>query len=190
MYQAGYYKLRIGIETASEKVAQAMRKKIEVNRLVDNLKVAKSIGMKMYGTFTFGAPESNREEDLKTVRLIKYLLEEALLDDLQISICTPQPGTPFHQMAKERGFLLTEDWVQFDGVRAVVSYPDYPAQEIEEVFALANGVFQNSASNRKIRKQGIGCFLLQKVRKDGVIKTATDAVKKIGREVNFKRMLK
>lgn len=59
--------------------------------------MAKELGMKMYGTFTIGAPQSTKREDLKTVALIKELVDKGLLDDLQISICTP---------SRERLFMI------------------------------------------------------------------------------------
>jgi len=134
MYEAGYYKIRFGIETASQKVSEAINKYIEIPRLIAILEGAKQIGLKTYGTFMFGAPESNKYEDDKTVGLIKRLVESELLDNVQISICTPQPGTPFYQWVKEKGYLLTEDFSQFDGGRSsVISYPEYSAYEIKKM---------------------------------------------------------
>lgn len=172
MYSAGYYKLRIGIETASEKVAKAMRKKIDIPRLKSILETAKEVKMKMYGTFTFGAPESTREEDMKTVRLMRELIEDNMLYDLQTSICTPQPGTPFYHWAKKKGYLLSTNWHDYDGATcAVVNYPDYSNKEIEEVFHLANEVWLRSFRKRKILQPGIGKVVREKIAKDGVLKT-------------------
>lgn len=156
MKSAGYYKLRIGIETASESVAKAMGKKIDIPRLKSILEIAKEVGMEMYGTFTIGAPEATRKEDMKTVALINELVSKHLLHDLQISICTPQPGTPFYWWAKERNYLTSTDWRDYDGAtRAVVSYPNYSGQEIEEVFDLAQGIYQYTLENRIKKKEAI-----------------------------------
>jgi len=149
MAGAGYYKLRIGIETASLVVAKAMQKPIDIPRLKAVLKIARSAGMKMYGTFTVGAPGSTRREDLKTVRLVKELLDGQLLQDLQISICTPQPGTPFYRYVVDNGYLIDGEWNDFDGgVRGVVDYPGYPHTRIEELLRLGRRVTNYAFESR------------------------------------------
>lgn len=191
MCEAGYYKLRIGIETASEIVAKAMNKKIDIPRLKAVLKVAEDVGMKMYGTFTFGAPQSTRKEDMKTVKLIKELVDNDLLYDLQTSICTPQPGTPFYHWAEENGYLISKNWRDYDGATcAVVSYPDYSNREIEEVFHLAGEVRAHSYQNRDIRKVGIKNFLKEKISEYRFFKTLLKGIQKIRKDRKIKAKLR
>ncbi len=169
MRSAGYYKLRIGVETASPAVAHAMHKKIDIPRLIRVLKEARDIGLHMYGTFTIGAPEATRKEDLKTVRLIRDLVRSGLLYDLQISICTPQPGTPFYQWARSRGYLRSTDWNEYDGAtHAVVSYPKYPQKEIEDTFHLAREVYYAEARNRQRTQEGLWPCLKRSFAQRGV----------------------
>jgi hypothetical protein len=148
MKDAGYYMIRVGIETASEKVAEqiGLKAKFNLDRLKDVLREGKDLGIKMYGTFLIGAPGSTRKEDEKTITLLKELVEEELLWNFQISICTPQPGTPFFKWASANGYLKKDvDWYRFDGGNcAVVDYPDYRAEEIEEVFNKAEGMYEYS----------------------------------------------
>jgi len=191
MYSAGYYKLRIGIETASGIVAKAMKKKIDIPRLKSALKIAKSIGMKMYGTFTFGAPMATKKEDLKTIRLIKELIECDLLYDLQTSICTPQPGTPFYHWAEENGYLISKNWRDYDGATcAVVSYPNYSNREIEEMFRLAGEIYHKANQNRNIRYVGIGNIIKRKVSEEGIPKTFFKGMKKLKKDRQLRRKLK
>ena len=172
MRSAGYYKLRIGIETASEVVACAMKKKIDIPRLIKVLKIARGIGMKMYGTFTIGAPEATEKEDLKTVRLIRDLVRQGLLNDLQISICTPQPGTPFYQWAQARGYLQSTDWRDYDGAtRSVVNYPKYSAETIQKVFRLAHEVYHSELASRQRRHQGLVSILGRSLSRNGIMQT-------------------
>jgi len=131
MKKAGYYKLRIGIETADKGVAKEIGKSHSIKRLYNALKSAKKVGIKMYGTFTYGAKGSSKETDEVTTKLIADLLKKELLFDLQISICTPQPGTPFFESSQKSGLLTTKKWDEFDGGRNVIqSYPHYKAEEI------------------------------------------------------------
>lgn len=172
MKQAGYYKLRIGIETASEKVAKAIHKPICIERLKEVLKAAKRADLFMYGTFTFGAPGSSPEEDRKTLNLLKELLSEELLSEFQASICVPQPGTPFYLWAEKNGYLTTKDWQTYNGYTAVVSYPHYSREEIEYAFQQSWNI---SASKRISHLTEIPYLLYRRVRRYGLAHAARDA---------------
>ncbi|HPJ17003.1 MAG TPA: radical SAM protein [Candidatus Woesebacteria bacterium] len=170
MKQAGYYKLRIGIETASVKTSKGMVKNINIDKLVGVLEMAKKYGIKMYGTFTFGAPESNKEEDNKTLLLIEKLLKEDLLEDFQASICTPQPGTPFFQYLEKNKYLLTKNWEDYSATKAVYEYPDYKKTDIESNI-----------------KQVARIYFRHMLRKNGALKLIIDQIRKDGVETTFKK---
>lgn len=175
MKEAGYYKLRIGIETASSKIAESigLKSKFDIERLYKVLEEAKEVGMKIYGTFLFGAPGSTKEEDKKTAYLILDIASKDLLCDLQISICTPQPGTPFFKMAKEKGYLITEALRKFDGAQSsVVDYPDYSSNEIYHTFRYAFQCYDEGLQQRNEAK------FLPKVM-NGIKKNVLNSPKKI-----------
>ncbi|MBU1088048.1 MAG: B12-binding domain-containing radical SAM protein [Candidatus Omnitrophica bacterium] len=187
MKNAGYYKLRIGIESASEKVLQAMGKPRDLNKTIDLLKSAKDIGLKTYGTFTFGALGSNKIEDEKTVKLIENLLSSNLLDNLQLSICTPQPGTPFYVYVKDQGFLRKKisDSDYDGGSTAVLDYPDYTHSKIEEVKRKALLVRDHIFMAQKIKKNGFGQWVVFVFKRYGFIGFLVKGFKRLGREVKF-----
>lgn len=154
MYEAGYYKIRVGLETASKSVSEAIKKEINIPRIISTLREAKNIGLKTYGTFMMGAPGSTKSEDIKTIDLIKRLGWDGLLDNIQISICTPQPGTPFYSWAERNGHLISNDFCRFDGGNfAVISYPYYSSEEIEEIKSLAFGVRDHIFLVKRIRSK-------------------------------------
>ncbi|MFQ5444857.1 MAG: B12-binding domain-containing radical SAM protein, partial [Nitrospinales bacterium] len=138
MQNAGYYKIRFGIETASNVIADKMTlgKKHNPEKLRSILKFGKSIGMVFYATFSLGGLGSSKEEDQKTVDLIYELTSQGLLDEAQVSINTPQPGTDFYKTCMEESFLKKDHkWQDFDGNgHVVVDYPNYAAQEIQKMF--------------------------------------------------------
>lgn len=144
MKEAGYYKLRIGIETVDQEALKGIRKNIDVSRLKNILQLAKKIKIKMYGTFTFGGLGSTDKGDKKTLGFIKECLKEKWLDEYQISICTPQPGTPFFNYLKKEKLLNSEDFSKFDGNCAVYGYPDYSSDQIETNFKEANRIYIKS----------------------------------------------
>ncbi len=138
MREAGYYKVRFGIETASEELATSIAKPVSIDETLSKLSYAKEIGLKTYTTFMLGLPGSNKEKDIKTIDFITHIIKQDLVDNVQISLTTPQPGTPFYYWAKERGFIISDDPHSFDGGGpAILSYPDYKKDEIERVLKIA-----------------------------------------------------
>lgn len=155
MKSAGYYLLRVGIETAGENAAKGidLGVKFDIEKLKRVLRYARKIDMKMYGTFTFGAPGSTPEDDRQTLELMDDIIREGLLWKFQTSICTPQPGTPFFEWAKGKGFVKTECESDFDGGNNVVlEYPGYSSEEIMRNYLEAQKFFDLSLKEKVVRK--------------------------------------
>lgn len=145
MRKAGYYKIRFGIETGSDHVAEKMTlgKKHDLKKLKTMVEFGKSIGMLFYGTISVGGLGSDKNEDQKTVDLVYDLAAKGWLDEVQVSINTPQPGTDFYNSCAEESLIPTSnDWQGFDGNgHVVVNYPHYPAEEIQASFRKALNAF-------------------------------------------------
>ncbi|OGQ99231.1 MAG: hypothetical protein A2284_13885 [Deltaproteobacteria bacterium RIFOXYA12_FULL_61_11] len=158
MRRAGYCQLKLGIETADPAVAEANRlgHKHMPERLLAVLEAAKNEGISVYGTFTVGGLGSQREADLRTGELLVKLVEHGLVDELQVSICTPQPGTPFFEQCRKNSWLVTTDWRRYDGSSgAVVSYPGYPKADIDAVYRRLVHLGHHSRGLRDLRRHGL-----------------------------------
>jgi len=181
MRSAGYYKIRFGIETGSDKVAEKMTlgKKHDLDKLRSMVKFGKSLGMLIYGTISIGGLGSSREEDQKTVDLVYEMASKGWLDEIQVSINTPQPGTDFYNSCVEKSLLSpATNWEGFDGNgQVVVHYPHYPAEEIQSSFKKAlsafdlgkeksqSGTFSNNAkSSFNLIPEGARVLVLRSVR--------------------------
>jgi len=82
----------------------------------------------------FGLPGETKETLGKTSDLIFSLK----ITSCQLSIATPLPGTPFYILAKEKGWLLTEDWSKYDcHYTSVVEYPNCKKEDIESAITSA-----------------------------------------------------
>jgi anaerobic magnesium-protoporphyrin IX monomethyl ester cyclase len=151
MKSAGYYMVRLGIETAGEPAARGMQlmKKFNVPRLKQLMQHGTSIGLKFYGTFTFGGEGSTDDCDKKTLDLINDFLENDLLWRFQLSISTPQPGTPFFNTMKDKGYLRDLDWKHFDGGNhCVLDRPDYTAEQVMKNFRAAEKLYEVGFNKR------------------------------------------
>ncbi|MBU1044842.1 MAG: B12-binding domain-containing radical SAM protein [Candidatus Omnitrophica bacterium] len=187
MKNAGYYKIRIGIETASEKVMQAINKPMDLNHIQNILLTAKKICLTTYGTFTFGAFGSDYSEDIKTIRFMETLIKQDLLDGLQLSICTPQPGTPFYQTAKENNLLRAQsDFSDYDGGNfAMVSYPNYNHKQIENIKQQALLVRDHLYLMKKIREHNLLKWTLAILRRYGLWGFIRKAFRRFLLEIKF-----
>ena len=181
MRSAGYYKIRFGIETGSDKVAEKMTlgKKHDLDKLRSMVKFGKSLGMLIYGTISIGGLGSSREEDQKTVDLVYEMSSKGWLDEIQVSINPPQPGTDFYNSCVEKSLLSpATNWEGFDGNgQVVVHYPHYPAEEIQSSFKKALSAFdlgkeksqsgtfsENAKSSFNLIPEGARVLVLRSVR--------------------------
>lgn len=191
MFEAGYYKIRVGIESASEQVLKQMGKNLDITEVEKKLMFARRIGLKTYGTFTFGALGATEQEDMKTVNLIKKLILNDMLNNLQISICTPQPGTPFYQEAIKNRFLVNADFNKYDGGScSVVSYPKY---DYRQILKLAEKAYLSRDYYYwlvKLKSKEIFAWIKGIYRKYGFWETLNKAVFRIFKNLKYKASIK
>lgn len=133
--QAGYTQIRFGVESTSQQVGRQIHKTMHLERLERFMGWCREHGISCYGTFQIGAPGSSEASDRGTLDDLARWVDSGLMQRWQVSTSVPQPGTPFYRQAQERGWLITDDLERFDGLQAVISYPDYPADRIEAVRA-------------------------------------------------------
>lgn len=131
--RAGYRQIRFGLESTSEQVGKAIKKTLSRERTETFLGWLKEAGIGAYATLQVGAMGSTEASDRQTIADVKEWIRHGMIQKWQLSTSTPQPSTPFHDLAKTSGWLVTEDINQYDGLRAVVSYPLYPATRIQAV---------------------------------------------------------
>lgn len=134
MRRAGCRKIKFGVETGSKAIMEAIKKGIDLDLVEDRFRLAKECGLEVHGTFMIGLPGETRETIRETIDLARRLPN----DSLQFSIATPFPGTEFYTLCEKHGFLVTDDWANFDGnFGAVMSYPDLSKDEMEEMLFFA-----------------------------------------------------
>ncbi len=150
--KAGYYKLRLGIETVDEATGQSIGRKTKADRLHELLKAAKKMGIEIYGTFMIGASGSTKEGDRKTIDYGKKLISEELISSWQVSISVPHPGTTFYKKALDHGWIQTNDLEDFNGsFGTTVSYPNYSSDQIMESVKTMAKEFREAAPYETLR---------------------------------------
>jgi radical SAM superfamily enzyme YgiQ (UPF0313 family) len=134
MRGAGCRAYKFGVETGDPEVMRRIPKALDLAAVRRTVQDCRDLGIQAHATFLLGLPGENRERALRTIDFALSLDTHTL----QFAIATPYPGTRFYERAREKGWLTKESWHDFDPAgEAVVSYPDYPSDEIVAMHELA-----------------------------------------------------
>ncbi len=89
--------LFFGIESGSNRMLKIMRKGVGVEDNLRAIELARSHGVKVAGSFIVAYPGESPDDFQQTLDFV----EEAMLDDVFVSIAEPIPGTPLARLAVE-----------------------------------------------------------------------------------------
>jgi len=107
MREAGCSAISFGIETASRRLLDILRKGTSPEINEKAVRMAKRAGISnVRATFILGIPTETREESLATIKYAKKLP----LDSAKFSIATPYPGTELYRIALSEGMAIQKDW--------------------------------------------------------------------------------
>lgn len=127
MKKAGCEMIMYGIESGSQKVLDISKKDITIAKIIETVKNTDKAGIKVWGYFIIGLPGENKETVEQTIKLAKDLP----LTLANFAVAAPYPGTEFQSLSIENGWLKSNNWEEYDqNYSAIVSYPDFSAEEI------------------------------------------------------------
>lgn len=104
MKESGCQMIYLGIESASNEILRSVNRKIEVEKCIDTVYLAKKYGISVLGYFIIGFPGETEKDIQKTIKLILKLP----LDFMETTILTPIPNTPIYSRAISEGKM--DDW--------------------------------------------------------------------------------
>lgn len=182
--KAGYYKLRIGIESFDSLIQKKIGKQISVYQFEQFAAECKRENMEVYATFQVGLPGSTRKSDLWTLSKIRKYLSLNLITNLQVSIFTPFPGTPVYQELESKGYLLTTDLSKYNGgAKSVVNWPEYSANSIENTCKEYLLLRDHLQLLNRLTPKVFCSWIFDKLRKHGV----KDVLLKIKRRIQVEK---
>jgi radical SAM superfamily enzyme YgiQ (UPF0313 family) len=138
MAESGLAGIKYGIESAVQSIVTASGKELDLEKAKQTIDFTKKHGVKVHLTFTFGLPGETKESIEKT---IAFALEQQT-DSVQFSITTPFPGTTYFDDLKKKGFILSDNWDDFDGnASAVIRTENLTAQDLHLALKKAVDVY-------------------------------------------------
>lgn len=168
--KAGCTTYKFGLEHLDREVLKAIPKGIDPDRSLAILKKCRKLGIKSYANLIVGLPKSTKDKDFDMLSRVF----RAKPDLIQIGIATPYPGTPFYKKAQQNGWLVAEDIRDFDVTgQSAVSYPNYSAEEITDMFRLGWKMWYRHVLTRQ--PATLWFFLSSEIRRNGMITTAGKA---------------
>jgi len=122
LYAGGMRAVKYGVESASQALIDASHKSLQLDKVRTACRITRELGIRMHLTFMFGLPgETPASVDATTA-----LALELDPDELQLSLCTPFPGTVLHEQAVQQGWLVSDSTL--DGFNdAALSLPTMSA---------------------------------------------------------------
>ncbi len=123
MKEANFRFILIGLESMSQSTLNRLTKGIKVEQIEQTLRMVKKAGLAPHITTMVGYPWETMDDARRTIDFAKNLFSQGVLDTLQATIVVPYPGTPLFAEAKENGWLLTEDWDDYDMRQSVWKSP-------------------------------------------------------------------
>lgn len=114
MKRAGCASIGLGVESGSQEfLDKFLHKNIRLDRARELFREALECRMPLHCWFIIGTPTETKKDIERT---IEFALESEVAS-VGFSVGTPWPGTTFHQVAKDRGWLLARDWDEYNEKR-------------------------------------------------------------------------
>ncbi len=130
MAKAGCWMIMYGLESGSQEVLTNVKKglKATVEQGRKAVEMTHAAGIKVWGYFIIGLPGETKKTIKETIRFSKSLP----LSLANFAVGAPYIGTEFFAQAKEKGWLQSEEWEDFDqNYSAIVSYPELSAKDVK-----------------------------------------------------------
>ena len=123
MKKAGFRFVLFGLESANQSTLDKICKAEKIEDMVQSCKMAKKAGLSPHITLMFGYPWEDEKQVQNTVDLGRKILKKGWAHTLQGTVLIPYPGTPLYRECKENGWLLTENYEDFDQRMPVMKTP-------------------------------------------------------------------
>ena len=152
MKQAGFRKVKSGLESANQATLDRINKRIRVEDTVEGCRLASEAGIDVHLTIMVGYPWETRQDAYRTLDLARGIMNRGHAEMLQSTVVVPYPGTPLYKEAVENGWIRLdnhEDWQRYDMTEPVLQVP---GMEPEEVMRICSEIYRSFMTPKFILK--------------------------------------
>ncbi|MBI3619799.1 radical SAM protein [Candidatus Roizmanbacteria bacterium] len=132
MGQAGFRFILYGMESGNQKTLDKLDKGTKEVDAINGPRMARKAGLDPHITIMLGYPWESYTDAKRTINVAKYAFKKGYYETMQATIVIPYPGTPLYRECKEKGWLLTDNYEDFDMRQPVMQMP-FPAEKIYEL---------------------------------------------------------
>ncbi len=133
MRDAGCHQILFGIESADPQILKNIRKPIDIDLTRKAVRMVQDAGIAVRAAFMLGNPGETVQSIRRTIDFAKELNPDIAV----FNITMPYPGTQLFTWARQRGYLRTFDWSQYELANAVLELPTISSAEIDRMYAIA-----------------------------------------------------
>lgn len=152
MGKAGFRFILYGMESGNQKTLDKLDKGTKEADAINGPRMARKAGLDPHITIMLGYPWESYEDAQRTIAIAKYAFKKGYYETMQATIVIPYPGTPLFKECKEKGWLLTDNYDDFDMRRAVMKTP-FP---IEKIYELEQDLYSAFMTPQYIFRKVIG----------------------------------
>jgi radical SAM superfamily enzyme YgiQ (UPF0313 family) len=120
MAKAGCRFILWGFESANQNTLDLLNKGYRIDAVSRDLVLSKATGIWNHLTVMFGYPWESDEEEIRTYKMVRWLLLKDWAQSAQATIFMPYPGTPMFDLADKEGILIHKDWDRWDMSESVL----------------------------------------------------------------------
>jgi radical SAM superfamily enzyme YgiQ (UPF0313 family) len=121
--RAGCRFILFGYESSNDHTLSRLNKGITMAQQLEEVRMAARAGLEPHLTIMFGYPWETREDVMRSMAAAAEMIKRGYVKTWQVTIVIPYPGTKLFEEAKRNGWLLTEDWDEYDMKRPVMRTP-------------------------------------------------------------------
>jgi len=165
MRSAGLFAIKYGVESAKQELLDNIGKGMELEKTEKIIRFTKMLEIRTHLTFTFGLPGETKESIFKTIDLALKLDPTTV----QFSIATPFPGTSFYNELKEKGYIVSENWAEYDGNhKSVIKSNNVSKNDLEGAIRSAYKQWAIHCAKRNLfRNAGYSRLIIKSLKKYG-----------------------
>lgn len=141
MGKANFRFILYGMESGNQYTLDKLDKGVKVHQIEEGVRMAKKAGLDPHLTIMLGYPWEDYAMAKNTIALAKRCFDKGYVDTMQATVVIPYPGTPLWKECKEKGWLLSEDYDDYDMRRAVMKSPLTSDQILELTQELYSSFF-------------------------------------------------